>query len=144
MFKNKFLISIFINLDALPIHKFRRNEKGEWREILVDYETPNSPNSKENLRYVLSRTETPASRTYIPQTIDENETDYEICAEAAVFIDKIVQRLNNNAGLFLGVDYGYSKRLQNQINRDTFRAFREHALWHPLEKPGNYFNWFFY
>lgn len=51
-------------------------------------------------------------------------------------MDKIVRRLNNNAGLFLGIDYGYTEKLESKINRDTFRAFREHALWHPLEKPG--------
>ena len=37
----------------------------------------------------------------------------------------------------MGIDYGYSEKLQTKINRDTFRAFREHALWHPLEKPGH-------
>lgn len=122
--------------DALPIHKFRKNENGEWREILVDYETPSSANSKENLRYVLSRSETPASKAYIPPTAKEQ--DYEVCPDALVFMQKIVQRLNNNAGLFLGIDYGYSEQLQTNINRDTFRAFREHALWHPLEKPGTF------
>jgi len=121
-------------LDALPIHKFRRNEKGEWREILVDYETPSSPNDKETLRYVLSRNETPASKTYIPPSA--KDSDYEVCPDAGVFIEKIVQRLNNNSGVLLGIDYGYSEKLQQNINRDTFRAFREHALWHPLEKPG--------
>lgn len=128
-------------LDALPVHKFRKNEKGEWREILVDYETPNSPNSKENLRYVLSRSESLACRTYIPPTIQDN--DYEVCPDALVFIEKMIQRLNNNSGLFLGVDYGYSEKLQKNINRDTFRAFREHALWHPLEKPGKLRSTFF-
>lgn len=121
-------------LDALPIHKFRRNDKGEWREILVDYETSQSANSKENLRFVLSRNETPASKAYIPPGIEAN--DYEASPDSIVFVDKIVKRLNNNAGLFLGIDYGYTEKLETKINRDTFRAFREHALWHPLEKPG--------
>ena len=83
---------------------------------------------------MLSRSETPASKAYIPPTAKGQ--DYEVCPDALVFMQKIVQRLNNNAGLFLGIDYGYCEKLQTQINRDTFRAFREHALWHPLEKPG--------
>ncbi|KAK4337421.1 hypothetical protein RND71_043878 [Anisodus tanguticus] len=118
-------------LDALPIHKFKKNDSGNWREILVDYEK--NSNKEEVLRYILSNNETPASKAYIPPGIKEN--DFEVCPEAAVLIDKLVKRINNNSGLFLGVDYGYSEKL-SIMNRDTFRGFREHALWHPLVKPG--------
>lgn len=96
-------------LDALPIHKFKRNETGEWREVLIDFE--NGPNNKDILRYVLARNETPASKVYIPEDVQGN--DFEVCPEAALLVDKIAKRLNNNPGVFLACDYGYSKRLNS-------------------------------
>ena len=45
--------------DALPIHKFQKNPEGKWREVLIDF------NSQEQLRYIISRNETPASKTLI-------------------------------------------------------------------------------
>ena len=44
--------------DALPIHKFQKNEKGVWNEIMVDFEG-------NTLKLITTRGETPASKIYL-------------------------------------------------------------------------------
>ncbi|XP_053204489.1 protein arginine methyltransferase NDUFAF7, mitochondrial-like [Panonychus citri] len=117
-------------LDALPIHKFQKNEAGEWREVLVDI------NANEELRYVLSRHPTPASKLLITQNHHDLNLDHlEICPEAALVVENISKRLNNNDGCALICDYGYDEN--DTKSRDTFRAFRDHNQWDPLKEPGS-------
>lgn len=47
--------------DVLPVHILRRTKDG-WRELLVDVDEGDGPH---HLRYVLSRTETPASKLFV-------------------------------------------------------------------------------
>ncbi|XP_015785995.1 protein arginine methyltransferase NDUFAF7, mitochondrial-like [Tetranychus urticae] len=116
-------------LDALPIHKFQKNESGEWREILVDID------ANEELRYIISRHPTPASKLLITHDHDLSLDHLEICPEAALTVEKIAERLNRNDGCFLICDYGYDDK--EKKSRDTFRAFRNHSQWDPLKEPGS-------
>lgn len=45
--------------DALPIHKFQKNEKGLWCEIMIDFDSDNK------LKFITTRGETPAAKAYI-------------------------------------------------------------------------------
>ncbi|RWS30832.1 hypothetical protein B4U80_05483, partial [Leptotrombidium deliense] len=120
--------SVFIAhefLDALPIHKFQKNDKQEWREVLVNVD------KNRELQFMLSNHPTPASKYFIPSKVEGNH--FEVCPEAVVLTEKIIKRINENDGCFLICDYGYDG---SAANRDTFRAFREHTLWNPLKEPG--------
>ena len=61
--------TIFIGhefLDALPIHKFQRVNRGSgsaWREILVDIDD-SAPENAPKFRYVLARGQTPAQVSF--------------------------------------------------------------------------------
>lgn len=136
--------------DALPVHKFvRRQEtsekstsKNEWREVLVDV-TP----SGDGLRFIQARHPTPASQ-YFTSSKDQGVLSsvvgdhYEVCPEALLQSAAIVDRLEKlGGGCMLIIDYGFDasgvqEEGKESPNRDTFRAFREHALADPLENPG--------
>ena len=45
--------------DALPVHKFQKNEKGTWNEIMIDSD------SESKLRFIITPGETPASKVYV-------------------------------------------------------------------------------
>lgn len=47
--------------DVLPVHILRKTKDG-WRELLVDVDEGDGPH---HLRYVLSRTETPAAKLFV-------------------------------------------------------------------------------
>ena len=60
----------------------------------------------------------------------------EVCPEAGVICEKIIDRLNDSRnGCFLACDYGFDD--PEFEDRDTFRAFQEHKQCHPLNDPGN-------
>lgn len=54
---NAFVANEFF--DALPVHKFQKNEMGTWVEIMVGLESENK------LKFITTRGETPASKAYI-------------------------------------------------------------------------------
>lgn len=55
--------------DALPVHKLKKTEKG-WREILIDMKNSNEVQEDgEELRYIISREPTPASKLLIDVSI---------------------------------------------------------------------------
>jgi len=115
--------------DALPVHKFQRNERGEWREIFVDFD------DKEELRFVLSRNETPACKVLLRPELTAEQKHIEVCPTSGVIVHKVMDRVNapNTTGCFLICDYGYDG--VSKV-RDTFRAFRNHQEWDPLKEPG--------
>lgn len=118
--------------DALPVHKFQRNEKGVWCEIMVDYD------EKQELRFVLSKGSTPASKVLIREEIVKEMDHLEVCPDAGIITDKIVDRFNksNTNGCFLVCDYGYEEESGCKI-RDTFRGFKNHQSWDALKDPGS-------
>lgn len=55
--------------DALPVHKLKKTEKG-WREILIDIKDSNEVlENGEELRYIISRESTPASKLLLDVSI---------------------------------------------------------------------------
>lgn len=136
---NAFIANEFF--DALPIHKFQRHSNGNWHEVLIDYTTKEETN-EQVLRYVLSKNPTPASESLIRFVLpDPNSTEFasikhmEVCSEAGIIVDKIMDRINqpNTSGCALICDYGYNELIPI---RDTFRGFKKHQLVDPLIEPG--------
>ncbi|XP_071962536.1 protein arginine methyltransferase NDUFAF7, mitochondrial-like isoform X2 [Antedon mediterranea] len=110
--------------DALPIHSFQRTKHG-WREVLVDVD---EAAGSDKLRFVLSASNTPPT-VYIQET--ETRDHVEICPEAGVIVQDIVQRITEDGGSALIADYGHDGEKQ-----DTLRAFKEHKLFDILSEPG--------
>ncbi|KAF4099088.1 protein arginine methyltransferase NDUFAF7, mitochondrial isoform X2 [Onychostoma macrolepis] len=110
--------------DALPIHKFQRTEKG-WREVMVDID----PESPEKLRFVLSHSPTLSSSVLIQK--DENRQHVEVCPEGGVIVQKLANRIAEDGGAALIVDYGH-----DGTKTDTFRGFKGHQIHNVLEAPG--------
>lgn len=121
-------------LDALPIHKFKRDADGNWREILIDCKRSGA--NSYQLNYVLSRHATPASKAFVPAQIESDQFEY--CPDAMLLLNRLAKRLNQNPGLFLACDYGFSRQVDQlaSISRDTFRSFKNHQQWDPLMEPG--------
>ena len=121
--------------DALPVHKFQRNEKGVWCEVLIDYD------EKEDLfKYVLSRGSTPLAKILIKEDVVKDAEHIEVCPDAGIITEKIVDRFNksNTNGCLLVCDYGYDGDASSTgiKIRDTFRGFKNHQSWDPLKDPG--------
>ncbi|KAM3855598.1 protein arginine methyltransferase NDUFAF7, mitochondrial [Vipera latastei] len=112
-------------LDALPIHKFQKTEKG-WRELLVDID----PEASDKLRFVLAPSATPASKSFIHD--QESRDHVEVCPDAGVIIQKLASNVENNGGAALIIDYGH-----DGTKTDTFRGFRGHKLHDVLLSPGS-------
>ncbi|XP_015263942.1 PREDICTED: NADH dehydrogenase [ubiquinone] complex I, assembly factor 7 isoform X1 [Gekko japonicus] len=111
-------------LDALPIHKFQKTEKG-WRELLVDID----PEAPDKLRFVLAPSATAASEAFIHE--EESRDHVEVCPDAGIVIQKLAQNIEKNGGAALIVDYGH-----NGTKTDTFRGFCGHKLHDVLTAPG--------
>lgn len=110
--------------DALPIHKFQKVDN-EWREVLIDI----SQEESNQLRFVLSRSPTPASLLF---TKNEKIRDhFEVSPQAGLIMEQISLRLEEKGGFTLVVDYGHEGE-----KTDTFRAFSHHSLHNPLIEPG--------
>ncbi|XP_071550484.1 protein arginine methyltransferase NDUFAF7, mitochondrial isoform X1 [Panulirus ornatus] len=111
--------------DVLPVHKIRRTENG-WREVLIDIDDGDGPH---HLRYVLSRAATPAAKVFIQP--EETRDEVEVSPEAAVLCGEMANRIEEDGGISLIIDYGYDGKVSN-----TFRGFRNHVLHDPLCEPG--------
>lgn len=126
-------------LDALPIHKFVRDPQNKkWRELLIDYD------SKENLRFCISRTASLSTKLLVPKDFEGDHL--EVCPQAALDLEKVSNRLNKSgSGCALVCDYGFedepeptnTNRLVYKSDRDTLRAFKNHEPWPPLRDPGD-------
>ncbi|ELU12546.1 hypothetical protein CAPTEDRAFT_117962, partial [Capitella teleta] len=111
--------------DALPIHKFQLRD-GEWHEVLVDVD--DGPDG-DHFRYVLSREVTPMQKVLLN---DGDERDHiELCPDAGVIVQDMAQRIKTDGGFSLIADYGHSGEKGH-----SFRAFRDHKIFEPLQEPG--------
>ncbi|KAL8564289.1 hypothetical protein ACOMHN_050900 [Nucella lapillus] len=116
-------------LDALPIHKFQKTEKG-WCEVLIDLKKDSS-SEQSPFRFVLSPGKTPASS--LLQVVEGEGRDHmEVCPLAGQTVQEVAQRIRHHGGFGLFVDYGHSGE-----KGDTFRAFKQHELHDPLVGPGS-------
>ncbi len=105
--------------DALPIHQYIMTENG-WCERMVNLNgnkpeftlsgQPNSSISKEG----------------------EIGDIYEHCPQAIDIVKKIVNRVKDNNGAALIIDYGYFE----DKHIDSLQAVKNHKYHHPLETPG--------
>ncbi|KAL5008291.1 hypothetical protein ScPMuIL_013872 [Solemya velum] len=115
--------------DALPIHRFRRTERG-WCEVLVDID---ENNNKDSLRFVLSRGSTLATTSYLKHLKEtESRKEVEVCPEGGVLVQELSTRIQEDGGFALIADYGHSGE-----KTDTLRGFREHQLHDVLSEPGS-------
>ncbi|KAH9492139.1 NADH dehydrogenase [ubiquinone] complex I, assembly factor 7 [Bulinus truncatus] len=112
-------------LDALPIHKFHKTEKG-WREVMIDVDP-----TSDSLRFVLAPSMTPASIAYLQDDPSHDKNNLEVCPTAGLIVQDICGRIKRNKGFALLADYGHTGE-----KGGTFRAFRKHQLHDPLEDPG--------
>ncbi|CAL1541638.1 unnamed protein product [Lymnaea stagnalis] len=112
-------------LDALPIHKFHKIDKG-WREVMIDVDPIN-----DSLRFVLAPGQTPASIAFLKDLASDEKTNFEVCPAAGIIVQDICKRIKRNNGFALLADYGHSGE-----KGGTFRAFKNHQLHDPLEEPG--------
>ncbi|XP_065568547.1 protein arginine methyltransferase NDUFAF7 homolog, mitochondrial-like isoform X1 [Artemia franciscana] len=111
--------------DALPVHKFVKNEKG-WREILVDFDREG-----DQFRFVVSRSSTPALKIYSKFLPASSLKEAEISPQSILIARDIARRIHEEGGIALITDYGH-----NGTKGDTFRGFRNHQLHDPLVDPG--------
>ncbi|CAH8610689.1 unnamed protein product [Dicrocoelium dendriticum] len=117
-------------LDALPVHQFQKSE-GEWREVLVDVNK--TEKEAPGLRFVLAPSQTSSIIAYLPLAGDVTHREFiEICPQALVLLDDICQRVAEDGGAALLIDYGHFGNKGN-----TLRAFRRHEVCDPLLEPGN-------
>ncbi|XP_061183453.1 protein arginine methyltransferase NDUFAF7, mitochondrial-like [Saccostrea echinata] len=112
--------------DVLPIYKFQKKD-GEWNEILVDIQ------EEGGLRFIMSRGPTTNSKAFLTHMEDSDEREHvEVSPESGSVVQKMSQRISDHGGRALIVDYGHEG-----TKTDTFRGFKDHKLYDPLEKPGS-------
>lgn len=100
--------------DALPIHKFQQNDKN-WREILIDVDK-----AKDNFQFVSSAAVTPMLGLFLTRpwiNRDKLSGHIEYSADTEQTIDIIANRIEEDGGFGLIVDYGHSGE-----RGDTFRV----------------------
>lgn len=118
--------------DALPVHMFTFTERG-WREVLVDVDTSESAfvsllmNRKFQFRYVLAPDETHASTALTGQPhFDQHKIlgrRIEVCPAGWDIARNIGERVGNDGGMALVVDYG-----ENSVCSDTLRGVLDHKV----------------
>ncbi|KAG5449363.1 NADH dehydrogenase [ubiquinone] complex I, assembly factor 7 [Clonorchis sinensis] len=118
-------------LDALPVHQFQKNPNGQWHEVLVGLSEEGSGESK--LCFVQAPNRTPAQVAYLPlvATLLEGREFCELSPRALLLTDQICQRIAQDGGAALLVDYGHLGDKKN-----TLRGFRKHQVCDPLLDPG--------
>lgn len=101
--------------DALPVHKFQR-EDNKWREILVDIDKT----KEDTFQLVTSTSVTPMLGIFLtrPWINKDNLPDHiEYSAETEKNVDAIANRIEEDGGFSLIMDYGHSGE-----RGDTFRV----------------------
>lgn len=115
--------------DALPIHKFFRDPKTRnWQELLVG-------TNNEELSFVKARQRTLANQYVENNSYFDQMEAIEISPKSGVVMQTISERIVQYGGAALIADYGYSEN-KDIKHRDTFRAFKNHKLTHPLKDVG--------
>ncbi|OON23423.1 hypothetical protein X801_00671 [Opisthorchis viverrini] len=106
-------------LDALPVHQFQKDPNGQWHEVLVGLSEEDSGESK--LCFVQAPNRTPAQVAYLPlvATLLEGREFCELSPRALLLTDEICQRIAQDGGAALLVDYGHLGDKKN-----TFRVRR--------------------
>lgn len=92
--------------DALPVHKFQQVD-GKWQEILIDID-----HSKENaFRFISSKSATPMLQLFLnrPETKEvlSGRSYVEYSAETDKTVEVLVNRIEEDGGIGLIVDYGH-------------------------------------
>ncbi|XP_039288263.1 protein arginine methyltransferase NDUFAF7, mitochondrial isoform X2 [Nilaparvata lugens] len=116
--------------DALPVHKFRKTEKG-WREVLIDSSDPTDLEAKK-FRYVLSPNPTIATKLFVKES--DTRCEIEVSPDSRIIMNELANRLEQFGGMALIADYGHDG---SQPNMDTFRAYKGHKQIDPLHDPGS-------
>lgn len=120
--------------DALPVHKFQRTADGKWREIYVDADF-----DQQRLKLALAPTDSFALRTYLTKDVLERLSSHvdhvEISPQSAYLLQQAIDRITEDGGAMLIIDYGYD----SDGGGDTLRAFRKHKLVNDFlnEDPGS-------
>lgn len=112
-------------LDAFPPYQFVKTDEG-WREKLVDLSDDGG------FRFVLAPQPTPASRALVVEGTISDENTVEVAPGALALSRAIAERIAQDRGAALLVDYGFDGISPG----DTLRGFRRHKQVHPLEEPG--------
>ncbi|PVD26730.1 hypothetical protein C0Q70_14408 [Pomacea canaliculata] len=111
-------LSFFIGhefLDALPIHKFQKTEKG-WCEVLVDVDDE----SDSSLRFVLSPGPTAASVSFLKVLENDDRCHIEVCPAAGQIVQEVSKRIQQHGGFALFADYGHSVSVFGPITQQSF------------------------
>eukprot|EP00192_Tetraselmis_astigmatica_P004121 CAMPEP_0117682992 /NCGR_PEP_ID=MMETSP0804-20121206/20064_1 /TAXON_ID=1074897 /ORGANISM="Tetraselmis astigmatica, Strain CCMP880" /LENGTH=496 /DNA_ID=CAMNT_0005493359 /DNA_START=181 /DNA_END=1672 /DNA_ORIENTATION=+ len=120
-------------LDALPVHQFQKSDRG-WVERLVDEASDDSPL---HLRFVLSPTETPATRLLLERRLRflgaaaTQHQELEISAMVMNLASGLATRVGREGGAALLIDYG-----QDAPYGTSLQGIREHRQVPVLESPG--------
>ncbi|XP_067681728.1 protein arginine methyltransferase NDUFAF7, mitochondrial-like [Haliotis asinina] len=112
-------------LDALPIHKFQKTDRG-WCEVMINYDDDSS-----SFKFVLSPGATAASTAFLQVSPSESRDHIEVCPDAGRIVQELCKRILSHQGFALLADYGHSAE-----KTDTFRAFKNHQLHDVLVDPG--------
>lgn len=108
--------------DALPIRQFIR-DKENWRERRV-------AEAGDNL--IFAQTEPTPQQALAHRLTDTKDGDLvEICPSATAMVQEIAQRISQNGGAALFIDYGDWRSLG-----DTLQALQAHTHVDPLTNPG--------
>ena len=116
-------------LDALPVYHFVYRKERGWSEVLVDADY--SSDSPHHFRFVLSPTATPASSAFVGERAGEQNELVEVQAASASIVEDITQRIGQQTGAALFIDYASS-----QPSLPTLQAVQNHQHVHPLHEPG--------
>ncbi|KAJ1922267.1 hypothetical protein H4219_000129 [Mycoemilia scoparia] len=121
--------------DALPIYRFAKMDKG-WREIMVDIDDTQPPETPYHFRFVKSRTETTNTAVVInnPGFSDKYSVGdiIEVSPESSSNMHNIAKIISKHGGVGLVIDYG-----QDWTQGDTFRGIKCHKFANPLSSPGS-------
>ncbi|XP_048736959.2 protein arginine methyltransferase NDUFAF7, mitochondrial-like isoform X2 [Ostrea edulis] len=112
--------------DVLPIYKFQKKD-GEWNEVMVDIQEGGG------LRFIMSRGPTTNAKAFLTHMTDSDERDHvEVSPESGNLVQKMSQRISDHGGRAMIIDYGH-----DGTKTDTFRGFKDHKLYDPLQNPGS-------
>jgi NADH dehydrogenase [ubiquinone] 1 alpha subcomplex assembly factor 7 len=114
--------------DALPIRQFEKGAKG-WAERFIDLD----PDGK-GLRFVLQHDE--AALALMPPALKEKDEQggfFEISSSAQSVAYGLGQRISEQGGAFLAIDYGYT---QPDFG-ETLQALKNHKYASVLDTPGD-------
>lgn len=116
--------------DALPVHKFQKNEAGKWREVLIDID----PKKENGFRYVISKSPTPDLSVFLTRKWSEDflkggRDRVEYSHESESVIEAIGNNLRESGGFALIMDYGHSGEKGDTFRvRQSSREQRQHSF----------------